>query len=58
MTYPLVVDLARDGFPVSVTCAWVPWFNNERLHGALGHLTPSEVEVGKEYRVETQIRTA
>ena len=20
MTYPLVVDLARDGFPVSVTC--------------------------------------
>ena len=38
------------------TCAWVPWFNEERLHGELGHRTPSEVE--EKYRVETQTRAA
>ena len=38
------------------TCAWVPWFNDERLHGELEHRTPSEVE--EEYRVETQTRAA
>ena len=38
------------------TCAWVPWFNEERLHGELHHRTPSEVE--EEYRVETQTRAA
>ena len=26
------------------TCAWVSWFNDERLHGELGDRTPSEVE--------------
>ncbi len=27
------------------TCAWVSWFNDERLHGELNDRTPSEVEV-------------
>jgi putative transposase len=26
------------------TCAWFSWFNEERIHGELGDLTPSEVE--------------
>jgi transposase InsO family protein len=26
------------------TCAWVSWFNTERLHGALHDRTPAEVE--------------
>ncbi len=26
------------------TCAWVPWFNEERLHSELGDRTPAEVE--------------
>jgi transposase InsO family protein len=26
------------------TCAWVSWFNDERLHGELDDLTPAEVE--------------
>ena len=27
------------------TCAWVSWFNEDRLHGELNDRTPSEVEV-------------
>jgi hypothetical protein len=30
------------------TCAWVSWFNEERLHGELNDLTPEEIE--SEYR--------
>ena len=26
------------------TCAWVSWFNEERLHGELGDMTPAEFE--------------
>jgi len=26
------------------TCAWVAWFNEQRLHGELQDRTPSEVE--------------
>ncbi len=26
------------------TCGWVGWFNEERLHGELGDLTPAELE--------------
>jgi putative transposase len=26
------------------TCGWVGWFNEERIHGELGDLTPAEVE--------------
>jgi len=26
------------------TCAWISWFNEERIHGELGNFTPSEVE--------------
>ena len=26
------------------TCAWVSWFNEERLHGELGDHTPAEIE--------------
>jgi len=28
----------------AATCGWVAWFNDERLHGELGDLTPAEVE--------------
>ena len=43
--------LARNGSPWKglddpelVTCAWVAWFNTERLHSELGDCTPAEVE--------------
>ncbi len=26
------------------TCAWVSWFNEERIHGELDDLTPAESE--------------
>jgi len=26
------------------TCGWISWFNDERIHGELGDLTPAEVE--------------
>ena len=38
------------------TCAWVSWFNEERLHGELDHHTPNEVE--EDYRVRTQTKAA
>ena len=38
------------------TCAWGPWFNEERLHGELGYLTPREVE--EDYRVKSQAKVA
>ena len=38
------------------TCAWVPWFNEERLHGELDYRTPSEVE--DDYRVKSQTKVA
>lgn len=34
------------------TCGWVSWFNDERLHGELGDLTPAEVEA--DYRQRSQ----
>jgi transposase InsO family protein len=43
--------LARNGGPWRglddleiATCSWVSWFNDERLHGELDDLTPTEVE--------------
>ena len=38
------------------TCAWVPWFNDERLHSELGDRTPAEVEA--EYRHTSQANVA
>ncbi len=38
------------------TCAWVSWFNEERIHGELDDQTPSEVE--EHYRVESQAAAA
>jgi putative transposase len=38
------------------TCGWAPWFHEERLHGELGYLTPSEVE--ENYRVKSQTKVA
>ena len=38
------------------TCAWVSWFNEERLHGELNDLTPEEVE--SEYRDNSQVIVA
>jgi putative transposase len=35
------------------TCGWVSWFNDERLHGELDDLTPTEVEDGY-YRHHSQ----
>ena len=34
------------------TCAWVSWFNEERLHSELGDLTPAEFEA--DYRQRSQ----
>ena len=38
------------------TCAWVSWFNEERLHGELNDRTPFEVE--DEYYRTGQARAA
>jgi putative transposase len=38
------------------TCAWVSWFNEERLHGELKDRTPEEVE--SEYRDNPQVIAA
>ena len=35
------------------TCRWVSWFNDERLHGELDDLTPTEVEAAY-YRHQSQ----
>jgi len=34
------------------TCAWVSWFNEERLHAELGDCTPDEVEAAWRARTE------
>ena len=38
------------------TCAWVSWFNEERIHGELDDLTPAEVEA--DYIDHTQVNAA
>ena len=38
------------------TCAWVSWFNEERLHGELDDRTPAEVE--EEYSLSDQAKVA
>ena len=38
------------------TCAWVSWFNEERLHGELDDRTPVEVEA--EYSRSNQTKAA
>lgn len=38
------------------TCGWVSWFNDERIHGELGDLTPAEVEA--DYRQRSQPEAA
>ena len=38
------------------TCAWVSWFNEERLHGELDDRTPAEVEA--DYRQRSQPNVA
>jgi len=38
------------------TCAWVLWFNEERIHGELNDLTPAEVEA--DYVVKSQVNAA
>ena len=32
------------GVDGAATCAWVSWFNEERLHSELGDATPAEFE--------------
>ena len=39
------------------TCAWVCWFNEERLHGELDDATPAEVEAAY-YRAQSQASAA
>jgi len=39
------------------TCGWVGWFNEDRLHGELGDLTPAEVEAAH-YGAIDQARAA
>jgi len=36
------------------TCAWVSWFNEERLHSELGDRTPAEVETDYRQRCQTE----
>lgn len=38
------------------TCAWVSWFNEERLHSELGDVTPAEFE--EDYRRSSQALVA
>lgn len=38
------------------TCAWVSWFNDERLHSELGDVTPAEFE--DDYRHQSQALVA
>jgi putative transposase len=38
------------------TCAWVSWFNDERLHSELGDRTPFEVDA--EYRELNEAKVA
>jgi putative transposase len=38
------------------TCAWVSWFNEERLHSELGDHTPAEFEA--DYRQRSQTNAA
>lgn len=42
--HPDVVELA--------TLAWVDWWNNRRLHGACGHIPPTEFEANHHRRLE------
>ena len=37
------------------TCAWVPWFNEERLHGELDDRTPAEVEADYRHRSQPNV---
>ncbi len=37
-------------------CGWVSWFNDERIHGELGEVTPAEVEA--DYRQRSQPNAA
>lgn len=39
------------------TCAWVSWFNEQRIHGELDDLTPAEVEAAY-YRDRSQANVA
>ncbi|NNN16060.1 MAG: transposase [Acidimicrobiaceae bacterium] len=38
------------------TCAWVSWFNDERLHDELNNRTPSEIET--DYAATSQAHAA
>ncbi len=38
------------------TCAWVSWFNEQRLHSELGDQTPAEIEA--DYRLQSQANVA
>jgi putative transposase len=40
----------------TATCAWVSWFNEERLHSELNDMTPAEVEA--EYRRNSEATAA
>ena len=36
-------------------CAWVAWFNDERLHGELDDRTPAEVEADYGHRSQPNV---
>jgi transposase InsO family protein len=40
-------------FRPHATCAWVSWFNEERIHGELGDRSPAQVEAAY-YRHQSQ----
>ena len=37
------------------TCAWVAWFNEERLHSELGDRTPAEFETDYRHRSQPHV---
>jgi hypothetical protein len=61
MMYPLVLEMAVDGIPVTVTCrvlrfstqAFYQWkrnpiedrYNRRRRHSSIGHVTPVDFEM-------------
>ena len=52
-----VVKLRHDYFPDELKMAlkdFVAYYNNERCHESLSHVTPAEVDFGRQYEVRTK----
>ncbi len=40
------------------TAGWVDWYNNRRLHGTLGMMTPAEYETAHYAALKTELQPA